>query len=327
MPGGRRDLRSRCSRWRPPSSRASAPQTKIDCSRNYEYNGWKVSNSTGADYGIAVARSPPPGCRRTPGYARLVTDPDGVSPCVREGNGRAPGRFGHRTEEGFTSGTPPSRSAWRGTNTLQHGERLRHALPTGGVRYEDSCIYAGASARTAASRFTTTRIPQGEQVALSRGLLRRDARAGGRAHSGHRGAATRFLPDRLLPARRARRTSRATCGSAGTRRSFPVRCGRAPIPSASCGARRGAALRGRRSWTWRSQGQELPGLPHGRGNPEVRQRVHEEAEVAATEDEAKREDSGDFQGKQPWTRCKEPRLGDVAVYVEQFNDTGSGGPE
>ena len=34
-----------------------SPQTKIDCSRNYEYNGWKVSNSTGADYGIRSLES------------------------------------------------------------------------------------------------------------------------------------------------------------------------------------------------------------------------------------------------------------------------------
>lgn len=67
-----------------------------------------MSNSTGADYGIRSLESATWVSSNT-GYARLVTDPDGVSPTsVKEMAARL-GVSGTE-EEGFTS-VPPSRSA------------------------------------------------------------------------------------------------------------------------------------------------------------------------------------------------------------------------
>ncbi len=135
-----------------------SPQTKIDCSRNYEYNGWKVSNSTGADYGIRSLESATWVSSNT-GYARLVTDPDGVSPAsVKEMAARL-GVSGTE-EEGFTSG-PAITLGVAGTNTLSMASAYG-TLSTGGVRYEDSCITQILDKDGNVAYDNTN--PQGEQV-------------------------------------------------------------------------------------------------------------------------------------------------------------------
>lgn len=55
------------------------PLSKINCSKSYEYNGWQVSNSTGSDYGTRTIEEATWLSSNT-GYARLVTEDDGVTP-------------------------------------------------------------------------------------------------------------------------------------------------------------------------------------------------------------------------------------------------------
>ena len=134
------------------------PKTKIDCSRSYEYNGWKVSNSTGADYGTRSLESATWVSSNT-GFARLVTEEGGVSPSSVVEMAARMGVSGTE-EEGFTTG-PAITLGVAGTNTLAMASAYG-VLATGGVRYEASCITQVLDADGNAVLDNTA--PEGKQV-------------------------------------------------------------------------------------------------------------------------------------------------------------------
>lgn len=112
------------------------PLSKIDCSRNYEYNGWEVANSGNADYGTRTLEGATWVSSNT-GFARLVTDPDGVSPASVVDMAKRLGVTG-TTEEGYGA-YPAITLGVAQTNTL-HMASAYGAFAANGMYYEDSCI-------------------------------------------------------------------------------------------------------------------------------------------------------------------------------------------
>lgn len=134
------------------------PLSKLDCSASYEYNGWEVANSGNADYGTRTLEGATWVSSNT-GFARLVTDPDGVSPASVVDMAKRLGVTG-TTEEGYGA-YPAITLGVAQTNTL-HMASAYGTFAANGMHYEDSCITQILDKDGAAIYDNTD--PKGEQV-------------------------------------------------------------------------------------------------------------------------------------------------------------------
>ena len=137
-----------------------SPRTAIDCSTGYENPAWPepVTNYDGANYGNLSIENMTWVSANT-GFARLVTDPDGVSPesllemAERLGvSGDA--RYGYGAYPALTLGAAQ-------TNTLRMASAYG-VFAAGGARYADTCITEVTASDGAKLIDHTT--PRSEQV-------------------------------------------------------------------------------------------------------------------------------------------------------------------
>ena len=194
-------------------------------------------------------------------------------PHVCEGNGRAPGRFGHGRGGLHVGSRHHARR--RRNQHAEHGERLWHAFDR---RRALRGLLHHADPRQGRQRRVRQHEPAGRTGALPRGLLRRDPRAGRRAHPGHGGGLHALVrPD-----------SRRQDGNFGPFPRPVVLRLHAPAFLRRVVGRRPRTRTVERAMEPSSMedvhgpgaaGVRLPGLPHGRRS-QVRQCLHEEAEVA-----------------------------------------------
>ena len=137
-----------------------SPRTAIDCSTGYENPAWAepVTNYDGANYGYLSIENMTWVSANT-GFARLLTDPDGVTPesllemAERLGvSGDA--RYGYGAYPALTLGAAQ-------TNTL-HMASAYGVFAAGGARYADTCI-TEVTASDGAKLIDNT-APRSEQV-------------------------------------------------------------------------------------------------------------------------------------------------------------------
>ena len=115
-----------------------SPRTAIDCSNGYDNPAWDapVTNYNGADYGyLSIERMT--WVSANTGFARLLTDPDGVSPASLLEMAE---RLGVTGEAQYGYGAYPALTLGAAqTNTLRMASAYG-AFATGGVRFKDTCI-------------------------------------------------------------------------------------------------------------------------------------------------------------------------------------------
>ena len=289
------------------------PLSKIDCSNGYEYNGWFVSNSTGADYGTRTIEGATWVSSNT-GYARLVTDPDGVTPASVVDMAKRLGVTGS-TADGFGA-YPAITLGVAQTNTL-HMASAYGTFAADGKHYKDSCI-TQVLGKDGAAIYDNTH-PEGEQVITPEVSY----------------AVTRVL-EGVLTQGTARgytlSSGQIAAGKTGT--SDKSRdlwfCGY--TPQLSCAVWTGADPE-RELWSapwsrlaWKTfmdkalEGQELKDFTSAE-NPKYESEFTKKHKTSA-EDEAK-ETIAALSGRS-LGEVKEA-LGDKAVYIEQYNDSVAAG--
>ncbi len=112
------------------------PLCTLDCTSPYEYEGWTVKNYGNINYGSRTLEGAIWVSSNT-GFARLVTDEDGVKPASIVEMAERMGVTG-TTDEGYGP-YPAITLGVAQTNTL-HMASAMGTFATGGTYYEDSCI-------------------------------------------------------------------------------------------------------------------------------------------------------------------------------------------
>ncbi len=137
-----------------------SPLTAIDCSTGYENPAWSepVTNYDGANYGYLSIENMTWVSANT-GFARLVTDPDGVTPeslleMARRLGVSGDARYGYSAYPALTLGAAQ-------TNTLRMASAYG-VFAAGGTRYADTCITEVAASDGALLIDNTS--PRSEQV-------------------------------------------------------------------------------------------------------------------------------------------------------------------
>ena len=137
-----------------------SPKTVIDCSTGFVNAAWSkpVTNYAGANYGyLSIERMT--WVSANTGFARLVTDPDGVTPQSLLDMAARLGVSGD-TEYGYGAYPALTLGAAQ-TNTLRMASAYG-AFATGGIRHPDTCI-TQVIAQDGTTLIDNTEVP-GEQV-------------------------------------------------------------------------------------------------------------------------------------------------------------------
>ena len=137
-----------------------SPKTVIDCSTGFVNAAWSkpVTNYAGANYGyLSIERMT--WVSANTGFARLVTDPDGVTP---QSLLDMAARLGVAGDTKYGYGAYPALTLGAAqTNTLRMASAYG-AFATGGIRHADTCI-TQVIAQDGATLIDNTEVP-GEQV-------------------------------------------------------------------------------------------------------------------------------------------------------------------
>ena len=137
-----------------------SPRTAIDCSTGYENPAWPepVTNYGGANYGNLSIESMTWVSANT-GFARLLTDPDGVSP---ESLLEMAARLGVSGESRYGYGAYPALTLGAAqTNTLRMASAYG-VFAAGGARYADTCIIEATASD--GTRLIDHTSPQSDQA-------------------------------------------------------------------------------------------------------------------------------------------------------------------
>ena len=137
-----------------------SPKTVIDCSTGFVNAAWSkpVTNYAGANYGyLSIERMT--WVSANTGFARLVTDPDGVTP---QSLLDMAARLGVAGDTKYGYGAYPALTLGAAqTNTLRMASAYG-AFATGGIRHADTCI-TQVIAQDGTTLIDNTEVP-GEQV-------------------------------------------------------------------------------------------------------------------------------------------------------------------